>query len=182
VGEIACGVIHIVRYTDRIFLRLSRAMALVVAVDERIYKQWFAIADTDQDGRLTGADAVKFFQRSGLAREQLSRVRSGLSFVAWRRLRAGAATSPRAVRGPRCCDCVCSECSPRPLQVWNLADNARQGYLGYNEFVKARASRSAPQAARSARSAGRAMLTPSHSRRCAPSPRRSATRSSTWTR
>lgn len=128
-------------------------MALVVAVDERIYKQWFAIADTDQDGRLTGADAVKFFQRSGLTREQLSRVRSGLSFAAWRRWRAGAATSPRAARGPRCFDCACSECSPRPLQVWNLADNARQGYLGYNEFVKARASAAARRRLREARGA-----------------------------
>ena len=45
------------------------------AVDERIYRQWFQIADADRDGRLTGADAVKFFGRSGLQREALSRAR-----------------------------------------------------------------------------------------------------------
>jgi len=54
---------------------MAEVQALVVAADESIYKQWFAIADTDQDGRLLGADAVKFFGRSGLTREQLSRVR-----------------------------------------------------------------------------------------------------------
>lgn len=29
---------------------------------------------TDHDGRLTGADAVKFFERSGLPRDQLAKV------------------------------------------------------------------------------------------------------------
>jgi EH domain-containing protein 1 len=35
---------------------------------------WFQAADTDHDGRLTGADAVKFFERSGLPRDQLAKV------------------------------------------------------------------------------------------------------------
>ncbi len=30
--------------------------------------------NTDHDGRLTGADAVKFFERSGLPRDQLAKV------------------------------------------------------------------------------------------------------------
>jgi hypothetical protein len=38
------------------------------------YGAWFKIADEDHDGRLTGADAVKFFCRSGLAKEDLAKV------------------------------------------------------------------------------------------------------------
>ncbi|GBF98304.1 hypothetical protein Rsub_10967 [Raphidocelis subcapitata] len=38
------------------------------------YDRWFKIADADMDGRLTGADAVQFFQRSGLSRDVLARV------------------------------------------------------------------------------------------------------------
>jgi EH domain-containing protein 1 len=38
------------------------------------YDRWFKVADSDQDGRLTGADAVAFFQRSGLPRDVLARV------------------------------------------------------------------------------------------------------------
>ena len=38
------------------------------------YDRWFAAADADADGRLTGADAVAFFQRSGLPRDVLARV------------------------------------------------------------------------------------------------------------
>lgn len=39
-----------------------------------LYKQWFQVADIDKDGRLTGPDAVTFFERSGLPRELLSKV------------------------------------------------------------------------------------------------------------
>lgn len=39
-----------------------------------LYDQWFAIADSDGDGRITGAHAVQFFGRSGLPREVLARV------------------------------------------------------------------------------------------------------------
>lgn len=38
------------------------------------YDRWFAIADSDRDGRVTGKDAVEFFQRSGLPREVLAKV------------------------------------------------------------------------------------------------------------
>lgn len=38
------------------------------------YDRWFATADADSDGRVTGKDAVTFFQRSGLPREVLSKV------------------------------------------------------------------------------------------------------------
>ena len=31
-----------------------------------VYNQWFVAADLDRDGVLTGAEAVAFFQRSGL--------------------------------------------------------------------------------------------------------------------
>eukprot|EP00889_Picochlorum_renovo_P007765 jgi/Picre1/34795/NNA_002261.t1 len=39
-----------------------------------LYQNWFRLADSDGDGRVTGADAVGFFERSGLPREQLAKV------------------------------------------------------------------------------------------------------------
>ncbi|CAL5220728.1 g2786 [Coccomyxa viridis] len=42
--------------------------------NEHTFAQWFRVADTDSDGRLTGADAVRFFERSGLPRELLAKV------------------------------------------------------------------------------------------------------------
>ena len=41
--------------------------------DEEVYKRWFGLADQDQDGRVTGKDAVEFFGLSGLPKEALSR-------------------------------------------------------------------------------------------------------------
>eukprot|EP00887_Chlorella_sp_A99_P005433 scaffold1.g5433.t1 len=50
---------------------------------QEIYRRWFQAADTgeagmgtaaDRDGRLVGADAVRFFERSGLPREALAKV------------------------------------------------------------------------------------------------------------
>lgn len=38
------------------------------------FATWFQAADTDGDGRLTGGDAVEFFKRSGLPRDQLAKV------------------------------------------------------------------------------------------------------------
>lgn len=38
------------------------------------YSSWFSLADTDNDGRLVGKDAVKFFAKSSLPREKLSKV------------------------------------------------------------------------------------------------------------
>eukprot|EP00775_Hariotina_reticulata_P005540 gene5540-5776_t len=38
------------------------------------YDRWFKVADQDQDGRVTGGDAVVFFQRSGLPKEVLAKV------------------------------------------------------------------------------------------------------------
>ncbi|MEW5318543.1 MAG: hypothetical protein WDW38_009759 [Sanguina aurantia] len=38
------------------------------------YDRWFAIADADRDGRVTGKDAVGFFAQSGLPREELAKV------------------------------------------------------------------------------------------------------------
>ncbi|CAL8464390.1 g3925 [Coccomyxa elongata] len=42
--------------------------------NEHLYAQWFRVADKDADGKLTGADAVRFFERSGLPRELLAKV------------------------------------------------------------------------------------------------------------
>ncbi|KAL9270187.1 EH domain-containing protein [Drosera capensis] len=38
---------------------------------QKIYQQWFAVADSDGDGRMTGNDATKFFGMSGLSRAEL---------------------------------------------------------------------------------------------------------------
>jgi hypothetical protein len=76
---------------------------------------------------------VRFFQRSGLPREQLSRARG----------RSHCLLSPEPTH-------VAAAPTRRPAQVWVIADNARQGYLGYNEFVKARARRG-PRASRRVR-------------------------------
>mmetsp|Transcript_12780 Transcript_12780/g.44395 ORF Transcript_12780/g.44395 Transcript_12780/m.44395 type:complete len:532 (-) Transcript_12780:544-2139(-) len=42
--------------------------------DAKLYESWFPLADLDGDGRVTGPDAVKFFERSKLPREKLARV------------------------------------------------------------------------------------------------------------
>lgn len=42
--------------------------------DENMYKTWFQFADSDEDGRLTGPDAVPFFRRSGLTQTDLKQV------------------------------------------------------------------------------------------------------------
>ncbi|XP_009589162.1 EH domain-containing protein 1 isoform X1 [Nicotiana tabacum] len=41
---------------------------------EKIYQQWFSLADSDGDGRLTGGDAIKFFALSNLSRQDLKQV------------------------------------------------------------------------------------------------------------
>ncbi|OIT02308.1 PREDICTED: EH domain-containing protein 1 isoform X1 [Nicotiana attenuata] len=41
---------------------------------EKIYQQWFSLADSDGDGRLTGGDAIKFFALSNLPRQELKQV------------------------------------------------------------------------------------------------------------
>lgn len=45
-----------------------------LAADEALYRTWFQLADADGDGRVTGSDAVSFFQRSGLPRDQLAKI------------------------------------------------------------------------------------------------------------
>ncbi|KAK3236292.1 hypothetical protein CYMTET_53556, partial [Cymbomonas tetramitiformis] len=57
------------------------------------YSRWFMLADTDRDGRVTGADAVQFFSKSGLAKETLAKVWS-LSDVA----RQGYLGQPEFIR------------------------------------------------------------------------------------
>ncbi|KAL8128711.1 hypothetical protein V2J09_017866 [Rumex salicifolius] len=41
---------------------------------QKIYQQWFAVADSDGDGRITGNDATKFFAMSNLSRPELKQV------------------------------------------------------------------------------------------------------------
>lgn len=41
---------------------------------QKIYKDWFNIADSDGDGRVTGNDATKFFAMSKLSRQELKQI------------------------------------------------------------------------------------------------------------
>lgn len=41
---------------------------------QKIYQDWFAFADSDGDGRLTGNDAIKFFSMSNVSRQELKQV------------------------------------------------------------------------------------------------------------
>ncbi|XAR53830.1 hypothetical protein NMG60_11022523 [Bertholletia excelsa] len=41
---------------------------------QKIYQEWFALADSDGDGRITGSDATKFFAMSKLSRLELKQV------------------------------------------------------------------------------------------------------------
>ncbi|KAL8469871.1 hypothetical protein ACS0TY_032655 [Phlomoides rotata] len=41
---------------------------------QKIYQEWFSIADSDGDGRLSGGDATKFFSLSNLPRQDLKQV------------------------------------------------------------------------------------------------------------
>ncbi|KAL6763258.1 P-loop containing nucleoside triphosphate hydrolase protein [Haematococcus lacustris] len=45
-----------------------------MAQNTLVYDRWFAFADTDRDGRVTGKDAVSFFEKSGLPRDVLAKV------------------------------------------------------------------------------------------------------------
>ncbi|CAA3031969.1 EH domain-containing 1-like, partial [Olea europaea subsp. europaea] len=41
---------------------------------QKIYQEWFSFADSDGDGRLTGADATNFFAMSNVSRQDLKQV------------------------------------------------------------------------------------------------------------
>lgn len=43
-------------------------------VDMRVFDAYFTRADADRDGRISGAEAVAFFQGSGLPRNVLAQV------------------------------------------------------------------------------------------------------------
>ncbi|KAF8685377.1 hypothetical protein HU200_044001 [Digitaria exilis] len=60
-------------------MEIARAAAGVSCSKEhqRIYAEWFAFADPDGDGRVTGADATSFFGMSGLSRADLKQVSAG---------------------------------------------------------------------------------------------------------
>ncbi len=83
----------------------------------------------DSDGRLTGADAVRFFERSGLPRELLAKVRPW----SWRHAPVTTANAPcGSSTVPMVTACIFA-------QVWSLADNSRRGYLDVRGFSKVRA-------------------------------------------
>lgn len=88
----------------------------------------------DRDGRLVGGDAVQFFERSGLPRELLAKVRRRLCSrqgVPRSRLVIGASTGSTRLATGRAPSRLCAP------QVWAASDNRRQGFLDFNAFVRA---------------------------------------------
>lgn len=53
--------------------RTTEDPSAMPAEDDALYRRWFPLADTDNDGRVTGQDAVAFFQLSGLPKDALAR-------------------------------------------------------------------------------------------------------------
>lgn len=43
-------------------------------MDVDLFNDWFRVADQDRDGLISGAEAVAFFQRSGLTQDTLFQV------------------------------------------------------------------------------------------------------------
>lgn len=85
----------------------------------------------DGDGKLTGGDAVKFFERSGLPRDLLAKVG----------MHAGAC--PVDHRGIAAAFSHFQSSCDQPwhalasAQVWSLSDSARRGFLDVRTFSKA---------------------------------------------
>lgn len=48
-----------------------------------LFDAYFRRADLDRDGRISGAEAVAFFQGSGLSKQVLAQVTSSLSVIAY---------------------------------------------------------------------------------------------------
>ncbi|CAM8954544.1 unnamed protein product [Rhodiola kirilowii] len=48
---------------------------------QKIYQEWFLIADSDGHGRITGNDATKFFSMSNLSRQDLKQLSFSASFL-----------------------------------------------------------------------------------------------------
>ncbi|CAE6135534.1 unnamed protein product [Arabidopsis arenosa] len=57
-------------------METSSAISIGTCLKEhqKIYKEWFNIADSDGDGRVSGNDATKFFAMSKLSRQELKQV------------------------------------------------------------------------------------------------------------
>ncbi|KAH6822679.1 EPS15 homology domain 1 [Perilla frutescens var. hirtella] len=78
---------------------------------QKIYQEWFSCADSDGDGRLTGADATKFFSMSNLSRQDLKLILLIMNLFFYS--------------------------SSHLNKVWAIADTKRQGFLGFKEFITA---------------------------------------------
>ncbi|RWR76284.1 EH domain-containing protein 1-like protein isoform X2 [Cinnamomum micranthum f. kanehirae] len=53
---------------------LSSSISSCSKEHQKIYQEWFSCADSDNDGRITGNDAIKFFAMSNLPRPDLKQV------------------------------------------------------------------------------------------------------------
>ncbi|KAL9147298.1 hypothetical protein ABFS82_13G164700 [Erythranthe guttata] len=128
---------------------------------QKIYQDWFSFADSDGDGRLTGADATKFFSLSNLPRQDLKLVWAIADPVEpklpdsesreWRLIPPRLVGAPRSTRRSTRADgdgrftgadaTKFFSLSNLPRQdlklVWAIADSKRQGFLGFKEFITA---------------------------------------------
>jgi hypothetical protein len=119
--------------------------------NQMIFDRWFQFADRDSDGRVTGKDAVGFFEKSELprdvlfkaGRDLLPRSTSSLRCAprAWLSLPAlHAQRSPCSSMRHTVCPPF-SNHSPTPpsfaLQVWEMANSTKAGYLDKAAFHKA---------------------------------------------
>lgn len=50
-------------------------------MDVDLFNDWFRVADQDRDGLVSGAEAVGFFQRSGLTQDTLFQVCCYTSYI-----------------------------------------------------------------------------------------------------
>ncbi|PON91323.1 Dynamin superfamily [Trema orientale] len=82
---------------------------------QKIYQDWFNLADSDGDGRITSNDATKFFAMSNLSRTELKQVEA--CYVQTRQRSGSAITMVPTVE--------------------LTSDSKRQGYLGLTEFITA---------------------------------------------
>lgn len=68
-------VVRCIKNHAQISLEAVGDLASTQAAMAGLAEQWFRLADEDKDGKIGGAEAVKFFTRSGLPKDVLGQVR-----------------------------------------------------------------------------------------------------------
>lgn len=96
----------------------------VVCDKTAVYDRWFQYADQDRDGRVTGKDAVGFFERSDLSREVLFKVSRQLCMhasIAEAPCTAYMHAAASSCRVGACATCLAASApAARALLTWHL--------------------------------------------------------------